>query len=180
MTLAIYLIILIQGFLLLFMFFVAYMSYRGVTGVPWIRSRTIYSKAMLELAQIKPGERIVDFGSGDGSIVIHAAKQYGATGIGYEHLGSLVLLSRMHARFKRVSDRVEFRRKNFLNEEKLPSADVICTYLFPEVNKKLERLLIRDYPSGTRVVSRTFQFHVLKFIASKNVNHETIYLYHLP
>jgi hypothetical protein len=86
----------------------------------------------------------------------------------------------MRAMLAGVSKHVEFRRENFLNGAPLPKADVISSYLFPEVNAKLEPLLMRDYPSGTRVVSRTFLFPTLPLKATKKVGKETIYLYLIP
>lgn len=134
---------------------------------------------MLDLARIKQGETIVDFGSGDGSILIHAAKEYGASGIGYEHLSILSNWAKIRARFSDTRKAIDFRTENFLKSEKLPNADVISIYLFPEMNVKLEPLLIRDYPKGTRLVSRTFTFPNLTLLETKKVATETIYLYEI-
>lgn len=169
-----------QIFLLVLLLVLFYWMVRGLFGIPWIRTRKIFSKAMLELAEVKPNEIVVDYGCGDGAIVIHAAKSYGAKGIGYEYLFLLVEYAKLYARFKGVHRQVSFAYKNFLSGEKLPHADVICIYLFPEVNAKLEPLLIRDYPSGTRVVSRTFTFPTLPEKKSIVVNGETIRLYEIP
>lgn len=164
-------------FLLLVLF---YWMIRGLFGIPWIRTRKAFSKVMLDLAEVKPNEMVVDYGCGDGAIVIHAAKSYGAKGIGYEYLYLLVLYAKLCALFAGVGKRVSLQHKNFLNGEKLPQADVVCTYLFPEVNAKLESLLKRDYPSGTRVVSRTFTFPTLPLVKSVVLNGETIRLYLIP
>ena len=94
-----------------------YFSVRGVFSVPWIRSRRVYTKAMLDLAEVKPGDRVVDFGSGDGSIIFHAIKNYGATGVGYEQLFALVFFSRLRSRWLCVSDRASFFQKDFLSGE---------------------------------------------------------------
>jgi hypothetical protein len=168
-------------FLLLCLFgIILYLLVRGIFGVPFVRSNKPFSKAMMELAEVKPGEVVVDYGSGDGAIVIEAAKDFGAKGIGFEYLRLLVLYAKMRAMLAGVSKHVEFRRENFLNGAPLPKADVISSYLFPEVNAKLEPLLMRDYPSGTRVVSRTFLFPTLPLKATKKVGKETIYLYLIP
>lgn len=168
-------------FLLLCLFgIILYLLVRGIFGVPFVRSSKTFSKAMMELAEVKPGEIVVDYGSGDGSIVIEAAKEFGAKGIGFEYLRVLVLYAKLCAFVAGVSKNVEFRRENFLSGAKLPKADVVSSYLFPEVNAKLEPLLIRDYPSGTRVVSRTFVFPTLPVVATKKVGKETLYLYQIP
>ncbi len=176
----IYFLIAFQGILLICACILAYWLIRGVFGVPYIRSEKKYSKVMLELANVTSSDVVVDFGSGDGSIVIHAAKTYGAHGIGFEHLYMLVLLARFRAFFFGVGNVVSFKHGNFLKTQKLPHATVICSYLFPEVNAKLEPLLIRDYPSGTRVVSRTFLFPTLRLKSTQKVGRETIYLYEIP
>lgn len=148
--------------------------------MPWVRTNKAFAKEMLEFAGLKPGQVLVDYGSGDGAITILAAEAFGAKGIGYEYLIALVIYSKIRAFFHRVSKKVEFRRENFLSGATLPKADVISIYLFPEVNAKLEPLLIRDYPSGTPVISRTFLFPTLPLKAQKKVGSETIYLYQIP
>jgi len=173
-------LIIAQIILLLLLLLLLYWMVRGLFGIPWIRTNKSYSKAMLDLAELKPHEMVVDYGCGDGAIVIHAAKAYGAKGIGYEYLYLLVLYAKFCARVAGVQSHVSFHYKNFLNGETLPKADVVCTYLFPEVNAKLEPLLIRDYPSGTRVVSRAFTFPTLPLVKSVLVNGETIRLYLIP
>ncbi len=170
----------IQFLLLCFFMLILYLLVRGIYGVPWVRTNKGFAREMLKFAGVKPGDVLVDDGSGDGSIVTLAAKEFGATGIGYEYLISLVLYARMRAAFYRVSKRVGFRRENFLSGAKLPKADIISIYLFPEVNAKLEPLLIRDYPSGTPVVSRTFLFPTLILKDTKKVGNEMVYLYQIP
>lgn len=170
----------IQFLLLCLFILILYLLVRGIFGVPFVRSSKVFSKAMMELAQVKPGEVVVDYGSGDGAIVIEAAKEFGAKGIGFEYLRALVLYAKVCASVAGVSKNVEFRRENFLSGVPLPKADVVSSYLFPEVNAKLEPFLIRDYPSGTRVVSRTFLFPTLPVVATKKVKNETLYLYQIP
>ncbi len=166
-----------QFFLLILLLVLFYWMLRGLFGIPWIRTRHIFSKAMLDLAEVRPNETVVDYGCGDGAIVIHAAKTYGAKGIGYEYLFLLVQYAKWCVCFSGVQKRVSIQYKNFLSGEKLPNANVVCIYLFPEVNAKLEPLLLRDYAPGTRVVSRAFTFPTLKETKSIVINGETIRLY---
>lgn len=173
-------ILFFQFFLLCSMILIVYLLGRGLFGVPWIRTNEEISKAMLELAGVKRGDTIVDYGCGDGAIVMTAAKQFGANGIGFEYIRVLALYAKLRARYFGVSKHVHIRRENFLSGKTLPKADVVTSYLYPEVNAKLEPLLVRDYPSGTRVVSRTFLFPTLPMIASKKVGKETVYLYQIP
>ena len=174
------LILFFQLLLCIIMLIMVYWLLRGVFGVPWIRSKKNFSKAMLDLAGVNANDVVVDYGCGDGSIVIHAAKEYGARGSGFEHLYMIILLARLKAFLNGVTKNVTFYHKNFFKLDKLPAATVVCSYLYPEVNAKLEPLLLRDYPAGTRVVSRTFLFPTLPLKATKRVEKETIYLYEIP
>lgn len=174
-------LLLMMQIVLLFLFVaILYLLLRGIFGVPWVRTNRAFTKEMLAFAGVKPGDVVVDYGSGDGTIVIEAAKSFGATGIGFEYLRMLVLLSHVYARMMGVSKKVQFRRENFLSGKTLPTATIVTSYLFPEVNAKLEPLLKRDYPSGTRVVSRTFLFPTLPLKDKKTVGKETVYLYEIP
>lgn len=180
LSVLIVLLIVAQVVLLFLLLVLFYWMMRGLFGIPWIRTRKIFSKAMLDLAEVRPNEIVADYGCGDGAILIHAAKSYGARGIGFEYLFLLVEYAKVYVRIAGVRKHVSIHYKNFLSGEKLPHADVICIYLFPEVNAKLEPLLVRDYPSGTRVVSRTFTFPTLPEKKSIIVNGETIRLYEIP
>jgi hypothetical protein len=179
-TILIGLMMVIQVILLCFLVLILYLLVRGIYGVPWVRTNKAFAKEMLEFAGLKPGDVLVDYGSGDGAITILAAEAYGAKGIGFEYLRALVLYAKLRAWMHGVSKKVEFRRENFLSGAVLPKADIISIYLFPEVNEKLEPLLVRDYPSGTRVISRTFVFPTLPLKATKKVGSEIIYLYLIP
>jgi hypothetical protein len=150
-----------------------------LTSVPWVRTPRRKTKKILTFAGLKPGERIVDFGSGDGSIVIDAARDFGAVGQGIERQWALVWIARIRARILRLSRRASFVRGD-LFKTAMPNADVIFCYLFPEVNARLEPVLLERYPSGTRVVSRTFSFPSLPLVATERIGAETMYLYRIP
>jgi hypothetical protein len=153
--------------------------FRGLFGVPYVRTRKKFSKEMLEMLNLKQGQTLVDFGSGDGSILIHASKKYGTKGIGYEHLWILVQWAKVRTMFTGTKKHIKFKNENFLKSEKLPEADAISIYLFPEVNVALEPILRRDYPKGTRVVSRTFKFPTLNLIETKEAKKQTFFLYEI-
>lgn len=179
-TIVIGIMLFIQFLLLCLFVLILYLLVRGIYGVPWVRTNKGFAKEMLKFAGVKPGDMVVDYGSGDGAIIIEAARSFGAKGIGFEYLRALVLYARLRAWFYGVSKQVESRRENFLSGATLPKADLVTIYLFPEVNAKLEPLLIRDYPSGTPVVSRTFLFPTLTLKDTKKVGNETVYLYQIP
>lgn len=119
--------------------------------VPFVVTPDHVTRAMLELADVKPGDFVIDLGSGDGRIVIVAARHYGARGLGVEIVPDLVEKSRDNARRAGVAERVEFREQD-LFETDLSRATVITMYLLPDVNLKL-RPRLQALKPGTRIVS---------------------------
>jgi SAM-dependent methyltransferase len=122
-----------------------------VEEVPFITSPDHVTLEMLRLAAVRPGDHVIDLGSGDGRIVILAAKRFGATGLGVEIDPRLVQESRQYAAEAGVADRVEFREQDLFRTD-LSAATVITMYLLPEVNLQLRPALLALKP-GTRVVS---------------------------
>jgi len=108
---------------------------------------------MLNLAALASDEKLVDLGSGDGRIVVSAAKR-GARAVGIEIDPELVETSRENAREAGVEDRAEFRQANIF-ETDLGSADVITMYLLPSLNMRLRPTLLELKP-GTRIVAHAF------------------------
>ena len=106
---------------------------------------------MLELAGVRPDDVVYDLGSGDGRIVIAAAKQYGCRAVGYELDRELVKLSREKAAQAGVEDRVTFHQADLFTAD-LSEADVVALYLLPVQNKRLIPQLKR-LRAGARVVS---------------------------
>jgi len=106
---------------------------------------------MLELAGTRADDLVADLGSGDGRIVITAAKRFGASGLGVEISPQLVEVSRKSAQDAGVADRVRFAVQD-LFETDLAPASVITMYLLPDVNLQLRPALLALRP-GTRVVS---------------------------
>ena len=119
--------------------------------VPFITTPDQVTLAMLEVAGVGPRDHVIDLGSGDGRIVITAARRFGASGLGVEIVPDLVRLSREHARAARVQERVEFREQDLFATD-LGRATVVTMYLLPEVNLQLRPRLLALAP-GTRIVS---------------------------
>jgi SAM-dependent methyltransferase len=119
--------------------------------VPFVTSPDNVTLEMLSMAGVKRGDHVLDLGSGDGRIVILAARRFGATGLGVELDPALVALSNANARSAGVSQRAEFREQDLFKTD-LSSATVITMYLLTEVNLQLRPALLALKP-GTRLVS---------------------------
>lgn len=119
--------------------------------VPFITTPDAVTLAMLRLANVQARDHVLDLGSGDGRIVITAARRFGASGLGVEIDPQLVQRSRDAARQAGVAERAEFREQDLFKTD-LSRATVVTLYLLPEVNLQLRPALQALRP-GTRVVS---------------------------
>jgi SAM-dependent methyltransferase len=119
--------------------------------VPFITSPDNVTLEMLNAAGVKRGDHVIDLGSGDGRIVILAAKRFEATGLGVEIDPRLVELSKTNARTAGVTDKTEFREQDLFKTDLAP-ATVVTMYLLPEFNLQLRPSLLGLKP-GTRIVS---------------------------
>jgi SAM-dependent methyltransferase len=124
------------------------------TDVPFVVTPDNVTLAMLELAAVGPADHVIDLGSGDGRIVILAARRFGASGLGVEIVDDLVRRSRASAERAGVAGRVEFRTEDLFTTD-LSSASVVTMYLLPEVNLQLRPRLLALRP-GTRIVSHDY------------------------
>lgn len=119
--------------------------------VPYVKTPEPVVDAILGLGDIRPGDRLIDLGSGDGRIVIAAARRFGIRALGVEIDPALVDLSNTRAAEAGVADRVRFAAQD-LFETDLRDASVITLYLLPDVNLALRPRLLALAP-GTRIVS---------------------------
>jgi SAM-dependent methyltransferase len=119
--------------------------------VPFITSPDNVTLEMLNAAGVKRGDHVIDLGSGDGRIVILAAKRFEATGLGVEIDPRLLELSKTNARTAGVADKTEFREQDLFKTDLAP-ATVVTMYLLPEFNLQLRPSLLALKP-GTRIVS---------------------------
>src|SRR5215831_16363256 len=119
--------------------------------VPFVTTPQPVATAMLKLAAVQPTDTVLDLGSGDGRIVIAAAAEFGARGLGVELSPELVQRSRDDAQRAGVAELAQFRVQD-LFETDLSVATVITMYLLPEVNLQLRPKLLALAP-GTRIVS---------------------------
>jgi len=122
--------------------------------VPYVPTPEKVVERMLDLADVNSGDYVIDLGSGDGRIVIAAAKR-GATGHGIDLDPQRVSEARTNAAKANVEDRVMFMKANIFNTD-FSNASVITMYLLPTVNEKLRPVLLDELEPGTRVVSHSF------------------------
>ncbi len=107
--------------------------------------------AMLEMAQVHPGDVVYDLGCGDGRIVVRAA-QLGARAVGIDIDPQRIAESRQRARAEGVEDRTRFVEAD-LFEVDVRDATVVTLFLWPQVNLRLRPRLLDQLRPGTRVVS---------------------------
>ncbi len=123
---------------------------------PYVQTPQVVVDKMLEIAKVSSKDYLVDLGSGDGRMIITAAKRYGARGFGVDLNKSLVTLSNRNAAKMGVANRAVFYERD-LHETDLAKADVLTLYLLPEVNLMVRPRILALKP-GTRLVSHDYGF----------------------
>ena len=147
---------------------------------PYVRTPDKVVSAMLKLAGVKASDIVYDLGCGDGRIVIAAAKEYGAHGVGIDIDPERVQEARENARKAGVEALVKFE-VNDLFAADIHSATVVALYLLPDVNLRLRPKLLKDLKPGTRVVSHDFQMGDWKPDKHELVDASSnIYLWRIP
>lgn len=119
----------------------------------WVPTPEGTVDAMLDLAQVTSRDYVIDLGSGDGRMVIGAARR-GARGLGIEYNGELVVLSRQRAREAGMQRLATFREADIF-ETDFSDADVIMLFMLPDLIMRIRPQLLEMRP-GTRIVSNTF------------------------
>jgi len=134
---------------------------------------------MLNMAEVISEDTVVDLGCGDGRIVIRAAKQRGAKGIGVDLDPERIKESWKNAESEGVVDKVRFREQNLFSAD-IGDATVVMLYLFPEVNLRLRPKLLRDLKPGTRIVSHSHPMGEWNADAVKKVNGHDLHFFVVP
>ncbi len=123
---------------------------------PYVQTPQVVVDKMLEMAKVSAKDFLIDLGSGDGRLIITAAKKYGARGFGVDLNKSLVTLANRNAAKAGVANRAVFYEQD-LHDTDITKADVLTIYLLPEVNLMV-RSRILDLKPGTRLVSHDYGF----------------------
>lgn len=130
---------------------------QDLTLAPYITTPDEVVTAMLKLAGTRDTDFVMDLGSGDGRIVIAAAKQFGARGLGVDFNERLVRESRERAKAAGVADRVQFEVRDVLQTD-LSRATVATIYLLPGLMEALREKVLKEMKPGSRVVAHLFVF----------------------
>jgi cyclopropane fatty-acyl-phospholipid synthase-like methyltransferase len=147
--------------------------------VPYVSTPQIVVDKMLELAALTKDDVVYDLGSGDGRIVISAAKKYGVRGVGVDIDPERVKEANANAVQAGVADRVRFIEQDLFKTD-LKEASVVTLYLLPEVNLRLMPKLLRELKPGTRVVSHAFDMGDWKPEQTVQVEGRTVYYWVIP
>ena len=156
---------------------------------PFVVSPYEVVERMLRLAEPKPGDYLIDLGSGDGRIVIEAAKRFGTRGLGVDIDPRLVERARANARKAGVEALARFEAQDFY-ELDMRGASIVTAYLLPEVNLKLMPRLLEQLKPGARVVTHDYDMGPWRYdemielpVAEKMVGplgRSKIYLFVIP
>jgi ubiquinone/menaquinone biosynthesis C-methylase UbiE len=135
--------------------------------------------AMLKVANVGENDVVYDLGSGDGRIVITAAREFGARGVGVDINPRRIREARENALQNMVTDRVHFIEGD-LFEVDFSAATVVTLYLLRELNLKLRPKLLSELKPGTRIVSHAFSMGDWEPLEVLNINGNTVYYWVVP
>lgn len=145
---------------------------------PYVTTPHPVVDTMLALAHTGKKDVVYDLGCGDGRIVIAAAKQYGARGVGIDINPELINEARTNAKREGVESLVEFKEQNVYDTD-LKEATVVTLYLLPDINRKLVPKL-KNLKPGSRIVSHTFDLGDWKPVRTRKLADDTIFLWRIP
>jgi SAM-dependent methyltransferase len=145
---------------------------------PYVPSTESNVDEMLRLAGVRAGDVVYDLGSGDGRVVISAARDWGARGVGIELDAKLVAESRELAKREGVSDRAVFHQGDVLKAS-IADATVVTMYLLTPLVNRLQPRLLNELKPGTRIVAHDYGFAEWKPDRHVHVS-KNFYLYVVP
>jgi SAM-dependent methyltransferase len=163
---------------------------KPVDAGPYVPSPQSVVADMLKLADIGPRDFVIDLGSGDGRIVLTAAKVFGASGFGVEIKDELVKLSNAAAQKEGVAGRVKFLKQDLFATD-ISRATVLTMYLLPHTVNMLKDKLLKELRPGTKILSHDYplagwipekyvQMDLEDKVAISGVTTTLIYLYLVP
>ena len=150
-----------------------------VRDVPYVPTDEPVVAAMLRFAGVASSDVVYDLGCGDGRIVIAAARQCGARGVGVDIDPARIAECRENAAKARVGDRVRFLCQSFFDTD-LREATVTMLYLLPGINVKLRPKLMSELRPGARILSNHFEIGDWKPDMTAEAHHRTLRQWIVP
>jgi cyclopropane fatty-acyl-phospholipid synthase-like methyltransferase len=147
--------------------------------VPYVPTPQEVVDEMLRMANVTKNDFVIDLGSGDGRIVITAAKKYGARGMGVDINPERIAEARANAKEAGVENLVEFRQGDLFKAD-LSKASVVTMYLLSGVNMRLRPKLFRELKPGTRIVSHAFDMGQWKPEKTADVDGRRVMFWTIP
>ncbi len=135
-------------------------------------------RKMLDLADISDDDVLYDLGSGDGRVIIEAAKEYGVRAVGVERWGLMYIISNLRIKLNRLGDRVEVI-KNDIFDEDYKDADVVTMYLSPRLAEELNPKFEKELKKGAKVVSAAHEIPGWVPVKQIKTGHFHTYLYEI-
>ncbi len=126
---------------------------------PWWRTNKRTARAICELAKVGKEDIVYDLGSGDGTALRVAVKEFGARGVGIEIDPLRFFISSMLLHSNKLSDKVQIKRKNFFDVD-ISDATVIFVYLVPKALNRLLPKFKKELKKGTRIVSYRYEINL--------------------
>lgn len=157
-----------------------YVPQEGQPGkdVIWVPTPDELADRMLRIARVTPQDYVVDLGSGDGKIVIAAARDFNARALGIEYNPDMVALAQRNARQAGVEERAKFIQGDIFKED-FSDATVVTMFLLPALNLRLRETLLQMEP-GTRLVSHAFRMGEWEPDESTMIEGRTAHLWIVP
>jgi len=146
--------------------------------VPYVPTSQTTVDEMLKIANVTAKDYVIDLGSGDGRIVVSAAK-LGATAMGVDINPQRIKESHENAKAAGVTDKVKFFQQD-LFQTKFSDATVLTMYLLPSVNLRLRPTILGEMKPGTRIVSHDFDMGDWKPDQFKDLGTDQVYFWLVP
>lgn len=146
--------------------------------VPYVQTPMEIVERMMRMAEVTKGDYVIDLGSGDGRIVIAAAKK-GARAVGIDIDDQRIWEAKNNARAAGVGERVQFRQEDIFQTD-FREATVVTMYLLTSVNMRLRPRLLAELKPGTRIVSHAFDLGDWKPLETHKVGSSTVYYWVVP
>ncbi len=164
-------------FVIIFLFFLLSMVWPPDSPwAPWWRTSKKTARAMCNLAKVTKEDEVYDLGSGEGTALLIAAKEFGAKGVGVEIDPARFFFSKFILKTNGLSNKVTIKRGNLFNQD-ISKADVIFVYLVPKTLKRLKTKFLKELKPGVRVVSYRYEIDLPLIIHDKS---NDIRVYKIP